>query len=266
MPVLCDLPPVAIEQDRFHEIDRTVTGCAFAAHNSLGRFFDEQIYQNELSERCAHSGLVTRSELPIRVSHKEFSKIYYVDFVVENSVPYELKAVQALTGAHCNQLLNYLLLLGWRHGKLLNFRPPSLESRFISTTLNHAERMSLAFDDREWVETCPEDALLKGRLVDLLSDLGLFLDVSLYWEALLKLMEKDSFGLQDVEIHSSGRVLGFHRMCLLNHETAWHLSTVRDHFETYGTHLSRLVSHSNLRCLHWINLNHRQVMMKTLKK
>ena len=126
--------------------------------------------------------------------------------------------------------------------------------------------MSLAFDDREWVETCPEDALLKGRLVDLLSDLGLFLDVSLYREALLKLMEKDSFGLQDVEIHSSGRVLGFHRMCLLNHETAWHLSTVRDHFETYGTHLSRLVSHSNLRCLHWINLNHRQVMMKTLKK
>ena len=266
MPVLCDLPPVAIDQDRFHEVDRTVTGCAFSVHNSIGRFFDEQIYQGELLERCSQSGLESRSEVPITVSHKQFSKIYYVDFVVENSVPYELKAVEALTGAHHNQLLNYLLLLGWRHGKLLNFRPPSLESRFISTTLNHAERLPLAVDDREWVETCPEDALLKSRLLDLLRDLGLFLDVSLYREALLKLMEKDSLGLKEVEIHSSGQVLGFHRMCLLNHETAWHLSTVGDHFETYGAHLSRLLLHSSLRSLHWINLNKHQVIMKTLKK
>jgi GxxExxY protein len=266
MPVLCDLPPVGIDQDRFHEVDRTVTGGAFSVHNSIGRFFDEQIYQGELAEKCSSMGLATRLELPITVSHKEFSKTYYVDFVVENSVPYELKAVEALTGAHHNQLLNYLLLLGWRHGKLLNFRPPSLESRFVSTTLNHAERMPLAVHEREWIETCPEDELLKSRLLDLLRDIGLFLDVSLYREASLKLMEKDSLGLQAVEIHSSGRVLGFHRMCLLNHETAWHLSTVGDHFETYGIHLSRLLLHSNLRRLHWINLNHRQVNLKTFKK
>jgi hypothetical protein len=55
-------------------------------------------------------------------------------------------------------------------------------------------------------------------------------------------------------------------MCLLDRETAWHLSAVRDHFETYGIHLTRLISHSNLRRLHWINLNHRQVNLKTFKK
>jgi GxxExxY protein len=266
MPVLCDLPSASIDQNRFHEIDRTVTGCAFAVHNSLGRFFDEQIYQAELSESCARSGLSTRLEVRITVSHKEFSKIYYVDFVAENSVPYELKAVEALAGSHHNQLLDYLRLLEWKHGKLLNFRPPSLESRFVSTTLNHAERMPLAVHDREWIETCPEDELLKSRLLDLLRDLGLFLEVSLYREALFKLMEKDSLGFKEVEIHSAGGVLGSHRMCLLDRETAWHLSAVRDHFETYGIHLTRLISHSNLRRLHWINLNHRQVNLKTFKK
>ena len=266
MPVLCDLPAVAIEQDRFHEIDRTVTGCAFESHNSLGRFFDEQIYQGELAKKCSSMGLATRLEVPITVSHKEFSKTYYVDFVVENSVPYELKAVEALTGTHHNQLLNYLLLLGLRHGKLLNFRPPSLESRFVSTTLGHAERVSLIVDDRGWFEICPEDALLKTKLLDLLRDLGLFLEVSLYREALLKLMEKDSLGLKEVEINSAGGVLGSHRMCLLNPKTAWHLSTVRDHTESYSIHLIRLLSHSNLHCLHWINLNHRQVSLRTLKK
>lgn len=266
MPVLCDLPPVAIDQERFHEIDRIVMGSAFAAHNLFGRFFDEQVYQGELAERCSNMGLAIQLELPITVSHKEFSKTYYVDFVVENSVPYELKAVEALTGTHHNQLINYLLLLGLRHGKLLNFRSPSLESRFVSTTLSHAERIPLAVDDREWDQTCSEDALLKIRLLDLLRDLGLFLEVSLYREALLKLMEKDAFGLQEVEIHSLSRALGFHRMCLLNSETAWHISAARDHVETYGIHLIRLLSHSNLRHLHWINMNKHQVIMKTLKK
>jgi len=264
--VECRVPVIQIDQERFHEIDRIVMGQSFALQNEMGRFFDEQIYQAELSESCARSGLETRLETPITVSHKEFSKIYYVDFVVENSVPYELKTVEALAGSHHNQLLNYLLLLGWKHGKLLNFRPPSLESRFVSTTLNHAERMPLAVHDEEWIETCPGDELLKSRLLDLLRDLGLFLEVSLYREALLKLMEKDSLGLKEVEIHSVGGVLGSHRMCLLDHKTAWHLSAVRDHFETYGIHLTRLLSHSNLRRLHWINLNHRQVNLKTFKR
>ena len=98
MPIVCDLPSEAVDQERFHEIDRTVMGQAFAVHNELGRFFDEGVYQLELSKRCGQVGLCTQREIPIAVSHLDFSKTYYLDLVVEGSVVYELKAFDALAG------------------------------------------------------------------------------------------------------------------------------------------------------------------------
>ena len=266
MPVACDLPAEAVDQERFHEIDRAVMGQAFALHNELGRFFDEGVYQLELSNRCTQVGLGAQWEIPITVSHHDFSKTYYIDLVLEGAVAYELKAVDALGGSHHKQLLNYLLLLGWHHGKLVNFRPPSVESRFVSTTLNHADRTLFDVIDSEWRNSAREDDLLKNRALELFHDLGLFLEASLYREALLHRMQKDTPGLQNVEIHCNDSPLGFHRMCLLNAGTAWHLSSVRDHQETYELHLKRLLNHTALERLHWINLNNHRVDLKTLQK
>lgn len=266
MPIVCELSAEAVDQERFHEIDRAVMGQAFAVHNRLGRFFDEGIYQLELSKRCSQVGLGAELEIPMTVSHRDFSKTYYLDFVVEGTVAYELKAVDALGGSHHKQLLNYLLLLGWRHGKLVNFRPPSVESRFVSTTLNHSDRALFDVIDSEWRNSAQEDELLKNRALGLFHDLGLFLEASLYREALLHLMQKDSPGLQDIEILCEDRSLGFHRMCLLNPGTAWHLSAVRDHQETYELHLTRLLNHTLLERLHWINLSNHRVILKTLQK
>lgn len=208
MPVVCDLPAKAVDQERFHEIDRAVMGQAFAVHNDLGRFFDEGVYQFELSKRCTQVGLAAQLEVPVTVSHQNFSKTYSLDLVVEGSVAYELKTVDALGGSHHKQLLNNLLLLGWRHGKLVNFRTPSVESRFVSTTLEPRDRALFDVKDREWVNSAPEDDLLKKQGLELFHDLGLFLEVALYREALLRLMQKDSLGLQNVEILRENRSLG----------------------------------------------------------
>lgn len=55
-------------------------------------------------------------------------------------------------------------------------------------------------------------------------------------------------------------------MCLLNPQTAWHLSSVRDHQETYELHLTRLLNHTALERLHWINRSNHRVDLKTLQK
>jgi hypothetical protein len=57
MPVEYAAVPVAMGQEEFHAIDRIVMGEVFAMHISMGRFFDERIYQEELAHRCANIGL-----------------------------------------------------------------------------------------------------------------------------------------------------------------------------------------------------------------
>lgn len=266
MPVESVLPTDAVDQEIFHQIDRLVMGEAFAVQNSLGRFFDEKIYKMELAAKCAQAGLDVRIEEPLRIRHGAFSKIYFLDFIVEKSVPYELKCAEALNGSHQNQLLNYLLLLDWKHGKLVNFRPARVESRFVSTSLNRIDRTSFEIHDDSWLELNEADRVLKKRFIDLLADLGLCLDVSLYREALVCLLADVSPGRQNIEILSTGRVLGTHPMCLLDNETAWHISTMGSPSESYKLHLHKLLCHTRKSRLHWINLGQKSVSFISLKK
>jgi GxxExxY protein len=266
MPVESELPAQAVDQEKFHQIDRVVMGEAFAVQNALGRFFDEKIFKLELAARCTQAGLDVRLEEPLRIRHGVFSKIYFLDFIAEKSVPYELKCAEALNGTHQNQLLNYLLLLEWKHGKLVNFRPARVESRFVSTSLSRIDRTSFEVHDEFWIELNGADRLLKNRLIDLLADLGLCLDLCLYRDALACLMNDVSPGRQNIEIFSAGRVLGTHSMCLLDNTTAWHISTMESPSESYRRHLQQLLCHTRLSRMHWINLGQKAVSFLSLQK
>ncbi len=93
MPVECNLELEPIGQEDFHALDKVVMGCSFEVHNTLGRFFDERIYQEELAERCRVDGMEVHREVQIRVSYGEFVKSYYLDLIINRGVIYELKAV-----------------------------------------------------------------------------------------------------------------------------------------------------------------------------
>jgi GxxExxY protein len=130
MPIEYDFPLKVLSQDEFHAIDRVVMRQSFDVQNEFGRFYNEEIYHNELAFRLKEQGLSVVSEGMRRVGYQDFMKHYYVDALVGNGALYELKAVDALTGAHEKQLLHYLFLLGLKHGKLINFLPASVEYRF----------------------------------------------------------------------------------------------------------------------------------------
>jgi len=266
MPVECAVEVRRMEQDEFHSRDKQIMRHAFDIHNSMGRFFDEKIYQEELAQRCRESGLDVQREVPIRVVHHGFEKLYYMDMLVDGGAVYELKTVERLIGNHTSQLIHYLLLAELGHGKLVNFGPRSVKSRFVSTKLHRRDRLNFNIDDSSWHASDEASRRLHDALVAILSDWGAFLDRALYREAILHLLHGAKTGVHSVAIESSGRSIGRQEMCLLDPETAWHLSTIRTELKSYETHTVRLLNHTPLQRIQWINLNHRNILLKTLSK
>jgi len=239
---------------------------AFDIHNELGRLHDEKIYQIEMAERCRDAGFRVRKEAPLSVSHEGFSKTYLADLVVDDSIVYELKTADALSSQHRQQTLNYLFLAGFQYGKLVNMRPPSVQSEYVSTTLTPAERYRFEIINDGWMDLDADSVWLREQITSLLRDWGAFLDVNLFSEAISYFRGGDELFVRPVEIKSNGRVLGTQKVPLLTPEIAISLSAVRDSEASYEQHLRRFLDHTSLDAVHWTNFNRHRILMKTLTK
>ena len=106
------------------ELTKTIIGCAFKVHNTLGHGFLEKVYENALRIELAKQGLEVKQQEPIKVYYEgHVVGDYYADLWIEDRVIVELKAVRALSKAHEVQLVNYLTATGVDTGLLLNFGP-----------------------------------------------------------------------------------------------------------------------------------------------
>ena len=266
MPIDYGIEILPVDQDRFHAVDKILMRHAFDMHNTMGRFFDERIYQEELAQRCRDSDIEVHREVEIRVSHGDFLKSYFIDHLIERGMIYELKTADSLNANHQKQLIHYLLLSGLNHGKLVNFRPGSVESRYVSTRLERNDRMNFRLEAKLLHDDDDQSARLKDTLRELVGDWGAFLEANLYREALLHFLRDPEAGIQPVDIQIGDRIIGSQKMCLLNPTTAWHLSAMRRHLPSYETHIVRLLSHTRLKRIHWINFDHHLITFKTLKK
>lgn len=54
-------------------------------------------------------------------------------------------------------------------------------------------------------------------------------------------------------------------MLLLDNKTAFHLSGITRAFKEYENNIRRLISHTNVKTVQWINLNQREITLKTIK-
>lgn len=140
MPIECSIVFPRLSVSDMAEIDFRVMRHVFGVHNALGCLCDESVYQNLLAPTLIMAGIHATREVSVKISFRTFSKPLYLDLVVYQSVIYELKAIEKITPAHVNQLLNYLFLTNSARGKLVNFRPSSVESQFVNATLDDSER------------------------------------------------------------------------------------------------------------------------------
>ena len=110
------------------ELTYKIIGCAMKVHNTLGNGFQEVIYQRCLAIEMEKQGLgfVREEEMPIFYDEIQVGS-RRADFVVENQVLVELKAIIKLEDVHLAQGLNYLTAYKIDKGLLINFGSTSLE-------------------------------------------------------------------------------------------------------------------------------------------
>jgi GxxExxY protein len=231
MPITHPFPVRSISQEEFSRLDYQAMRLAFDSQNALGRLCDEVMYQNDLAARIEAASLgQVRQQVPITVTHKDFVKVYRLDLVISDASVYELKADSALAPEHEGQLLNYLLLRGASHGKLVNFRPAQVQSRFVNANLTLASRKRIEVDARRWQE---DAAGLRQMLLGLLEDWGAFLELPLYIAALIHFLGGERSVLRQVPLSRDGVSLGNQRMHLLNDQVAFRLTAMAEETDDY---------------------------------
>jgi len=117
---------------KIEEITYKINGAAMKVHNTLGNGFQEVIYQRCLEIEIERAGL--------KVDREQEHVIYYegidvgtrrADFVIEDLVVVELKALIKLEDVHLAQVKNYVVAYQKPIGLLINFGATRLEFKKI---------------------------------------------------------------------------------------------------------------------------------------
>lgn len=110
------------------ELTHKIIGCAMSVHSKLGNGFQEVIYQ-----RCLAIELETAK---LSFEREKEKPIFYngiqvgtrrVDFLIEDKILVELKAIIKLEDVQLAQALNYLEAFKIKDGLLINFGGRKLE-------------------------------------------------------------------------------------------------------------------------------------------
>jgi GxxExxY protein len=117
-----------------------INGCAMKVHNTLGNGFQEVIYQRCLAIELERAGLSFGRE----VEQPIFYEGYMVgtrraDFIVENQIVVELKAIIQLEDVHLAQAKNYVVAYNFPIGLLINFGATSLQFKKLYNPKQHPE-------------------------------------------------------------------------------------------------------------------------------
>jgi GxxExxY protein len=114
------------------EITYKIIGCAMKVHNTLGNGFQEVIYQRCLAIELERARLGFGRELEQIIYYEGISVgTTRADFIVENSIVVELKAVINLEDVHLAQAKNYVVAYDMATGLLINFGATSLQYKKI---------------------------------------------------------------------------------------------------------------------------------------
>ncbi|MBD0296124.1 MAG: GxxExxY protein [Flavisolibacter sp.] len=113
---------------KYSDITEKIIGCAMRVHQKMKNGYPEVIYQRCMAIEFQRAGLNYRQEVEMSVFYDNICVgRRRVDFLVEEKVSVELKAISNLTNENLAQALNYLEAQHLEVGLLLNFGAPSLQ-------------------------------------------------------------------------------------------------------------------------------------------
>ncbi len=118
--------------EQLDDITYKINGCAMKVHQKLGNGFQEVIYQ-----RCL---AIEFEKAKLNFGREVEQELFYdnvlvgtrrADFIVENKIVVELKALIQLEDVHIAQAKNYLVAYNKPIGLLINFGSKSLQFKRI---------------------------------------------------------------------------------------------------------------------------------------
>ena len=99
-----------------------IIGAAITVHRVLGPGFLESIYEEALAVEFALQGIAFVRQRPVTLFYKDHQiGEHRLDFVVEDLIVVELKAIRSLEDMHFAIGRSYLKATGLKDGLLLNF-------------------------------------------------------------------------------------------------------------------------------------------------
>ncbi|MCC6722213.1 MAG: GxxExxY protein [Bacteroidia bacterium] len=117
------------------ELTYNIIGCAMKVHNTLGNGFQEVIYQRCLAIELERAGLRFSREVEQTVFYESIEVgTRRADFIVEDKIVIELKALINLEDVHLAQAKNYLTAYNFEKGLLINFGATSLQYKLVFNT------------------------------------------------------------------------------------------------------------------------------------
>ena len=116
------------ENYKYSDITYKIIGCAMKVHSVLGNGFQEVIYQRCMVIEMSKQGLsfARESEMFIYYDNNKVGT-RRVDFLVEDKIIVEIKAMSQIEDSHFAQVVNYLEASKREIGLLLNFGAKSLQ-------------------------------------------------------------------------------------------------------------------------------------------
>jgi len=117
---------------KYGELTHRIIGCSMEVHRVLGNGFQEVIYQRSLAYEFEQFNIGFAREVDMPIFYKGvLMGTRRADFLVEEKVLIELKAIIKLEEVHLAQAINYLEAYNLEIGLLINFGASSLEFKRV---------------------------------------------------------------------------------------------------------------------------------------
>jgi GxxExxY protein len=135
----------------YDDLTYKIIGCAMAVHRGLGPSQRENVYQRDLQVHFTQAGLSFEAQKLYEV-HDSLGEgrligYYIPDFIVDEKVVVEIKALKGLDNSHLAQVIGYLAVSGLPVGLLINFGLRSLQYKRILPPKKTQEHLV----NRQWL-------------------------------------------------------------------------------------------------------------------
>jgi GxxExxY protein len=109
-------------KSRDSETTLSIIAAAIAVHRELGPGFLESVYEQGLAVEFALRGIAFIRQYPVPLFYRDHQiGEHRLDFLVENKIVVELKAIDTLENVHFAIVRSYLKAAGLSDGLILNF-------------------------------------------------------------------------------------------------------------------------------------------------